>query len=161
MFPFGRRVGGTQAPYGEQRTKAQTLAEHRSALLELKRDLHESSCAHIPNIATRKTHFGAATPFESCSSILIRDLVVGSTHRRRVLKGRTVTEAIKMQSVQTVLEDEAGDVVTVSGQPQGTFLVGPRQGAGSHLGCTDELAIGCSLHLRRPRCGSCGAAVNL
>jgi hypothetical protein len=74
---------------------------------------------HMPSIASRKSSFEAACPFELCSSILIGDLELGSTHQRRVLKGRLVEDAIKMQSVQTVLEDEYGDVVVVSKQAAG------------------------------------------
>jgi hypothetical protein len=61
---------------------------------------------YLPNRGTRKANFGAARPYESCSSVLIRDLKAGTTRNGSVLKGRLVTEAIKMQSVQTVLEDE-------------------------------------------------------
>lgn len=110
-----RRMGGTQAGYGEQRTPAQTLAEHRAALSELRQDLREGPIWHMPNTQPRKTSFGAGCPYEQCSSILVRELEVGATHRRRVLQGRLVTQAIKMQSVQTVLEDEAGGLVPVSG----------------------------------------------
>jgi hypothetical protein len=92
------------------------LAEHRSALLELKQVLRERSSMHMPSIASRKSSLGPACPFELCSSILIGDLELGSTHQRRVLKGRLVEDPIKMQSVQTVLEDEPGDVVVVSKQ---------------------------------------------
>lgn len=118
MFPF-KRLGGAQGRYGDQRTKAQTLAEHRSALLGLKQVLRERSSMHMPSIASRKSRFETACPFELCSSILIGDLELGSTHQRRMLKGRLVEDAIKMQSVQTVLEDESGDVVVVSKQAAG------------------------------------------
>jgi hypothetical protein len=109
MFHFGERI----APFRGQPKKAQTLAEHTNALLRLRKSVAEDSVLYLPNRATRKANFGAACQFESCSNIFIRDLNAGKTHRGSVLKGRLVTEAIKMQSVQTLLEDDAGDVVKV------------------------------------------------
>lgn len=48
--------------------------------------------------------------------LLIKDLSVNCEHEGAVLKGKLVTDALQMRSVQSVLEDEAGDVVTVSEQ---------------------------------------------
>jgi hypothetical protein len=112
---FGRSLGGSQAAWGQERSRAETLAEHHSALAELKADISKNPGLHLPNIASRKRVVYAQPPaLELCSRIRIRDLEVGATHRGSVLRGRLLTEAIKMQSVQSVLEDEAGDVVVVS-----------------------------------------------
>jgi hypothetical protein len=72
----------------------------------------------MPNIQPRKAGFAPKPSFEECSPILIEDLEIG-VHRGRMLRGRLITKAIKMQSVQSVLEDEAGGVVTV-GKPGST-----------------------------------------
>lgn len=110
----GNRIGGTQAGYGQRRTTAQTLTEHDLALKELTKGLKESPSLHMPNIQPRKASFAPTPSFEECSPTQIKDLEVGEVHRCRMLRGRLITKAIKMQSVQSVLDDEAGGVVTVS-----------------------------------------------
>lgn len=113
---FGRRMGGEQAAWGQERSRAETLAEHHSALAELKQDISKRpGLHHVPNIiASRKpTEYAKPPAMQHCSRILIRDLEVGATHRGSVLKGKLITQAIKMQSVQSVLEDAAGDVIVV------------------------------------------------
>lgn len=112
---FGRRMGGTQASWGQERSRAETLAEHHFALAELKQKLSTLTALHLPNIASRKPMEYAKPPaMEHCSRIMIQDLEVGATHRGSVLKGKLITQATKMQSVNSVLEDVAGDVVVVS-----------------------------------------------
>lgn len=113
---FGRRMGGAQAGWGQERSRAEILAEHHSALAELTHDiLSKRTGVHVPSIASRKpTKYAKPPAMEHCSQIMIDDLEVGATHRGSVLKGRLITQAIKMQSVQSVLEDAAGDVVVVS-----------------------------------------------
>lgn len=70
---------------------------------------------HVPNLRSRKPASTRLPPaIDSCCPILINDMEVDKVHKGCVLKGRLITEAIKMQSVQSVLEDAAGDVVTVS-----------------------------------------------
>lgn len=78
-----------------------------------------------------QTHFHQKSGLRSCARVSPSQsataLFIAEVNLRRfaihwlacaysggVLKGRLVTEAIKMQSVQSVLEDEAGNVMTVS-----------------------------------------------
>jgi hypothetical protein len=118
---FGRRMGLTLGGFGELRSRAQVLVEHNTALAELKKELNKIPCLHAPNLMPRKRPIHPVPlPVEKCSSISIKQLEVPlqsdcthCTHRGKVLKGKLITEAIKMQSVQSVLEDAAGDVVTV------------------------------------------------
>lgn len=107
------------AGYGQPRTRVETLAEHAAALQELRQELQSNRTKmHVPNIAARKAappYSAPPPPAESCRRILINDLDLGVVHRSRILRGRLITDAyIKMQSVQSVLEDDAGDVVMVS-----------------------------------------------
>eukprot|EP01025_Chloroclados_australasicus_P053150 TRINITY_DN622_c0_g1_i10.p1 TRINITY_DN622_c0_g1~~TRINITY_DN622_c0_g1_i10.p1 ORF type:complete len:995 (-),score=92.39 TRINITY_DN622_c0_g1_i10:929-3808(-) len=48
------------------------------------------------------------------SRIMIRDLVVGQTHRNKVFRGKIIEWPVVMQDVHTIVEDLNGDVIQVS-----------------------------------------------
>jgi hypothetical protein len=62
-----------------------------------------------------------ALPPGRCRPTRVAQLQQQTTHRGRALRGVTVTEPIIMRSLQTVLQDEAGDLVTVSRQRTATW----------------------------------------
>jgi hypothetical protein len=115
---FGRRLGGAKAGFGQQRTRDQTLVEHESALRELKSELRKRDGFRASfSMGACKAPFSIQpAAVDRCHPLLIKDLDVNCEHIGAVLKGKLVTDALQMRSVQSVLEDEAGDVVTVSCQ---------------------------------------------
>lgn len=116
IFSFWRRLGGSVEDFGNRRTRDQTLEEHDDALDELKRQLQQPDFTALPGIMpSRPARFTRPPALDSCEPILIDELYTqcGATFHRRALLGTLIADTIKMSSVQSLLEDKAGDVITV------------------------------------------------
>jgi hypothetical protein len=102
--------------FGQRRDNESIIAHHARHRKDIMRSML-GKAYHIGFTHSRDVKPAFATPAlppGRCRPIRVAQLQQQTTHRGRALRGVTVTEPIIMRSLQTVLQDEAGDLVTVS-----------------------------------------------
>lgn len=104
------------------RQRQQVLQSHAVSLSGLERMLQQHAPLMQFVIAVSRTNtsnvkpygeFAVAPPLEACTPIGAASLAVNTTHKGRVLRGKTITQAYIAVGLSTILEDENGDVVKV------------------------------------------------
>lgn len=100
----------------KSRARQQLISQHNSSLRSVKDMVARSDLlVHLTHSQLQKRPSGipAARSMGRCSPIAIEDLLVGTTHRRRVLIGTLLVEPVPFNAIATLLEDGNGDVVSV------------------------------------------------
>lgn len=104
----------------QQRTKSRVIKKHQARLHHIQKMFSDPE---HDRFASTRAYNGQVKPTSEvpalpalgdCTSIAVKDLQCGTTHRRQVLRGVLVVDACFTGSVDTVLEDQAGDCVQVS-----------------------------------------------
>ena len=96
--------------YGRQRSKAQMLADHDASHVEIKKVLRESlGVIQFNNIKlAQKPRPAHGVALSDCTPISIADLVVGTTHKGRLLRVTVLRPFNAITGMHTVIEDEYG-----------------------------------------------------
>jgi hypothetical protein len=107
--------------FGQQRSNEQLLQEHEAALKKFKQKCSAVGLSAF-NISTCNMDVKAPPSGSSsippdpssCTVVAAKDLQASTTHRGQMLRGTLVVEPVAYDPVQTILQDEHGNLVTVS-----------------------------------------------
>ena len=108
--------------FGQQRSNEQMLQQHEAALKKCQQMCSMAGATHYnvstSNVDVKPVAFGSSSgpPDPSrCTVVPAKALQASTTHRGQMLRGTLVVQPVVYTSVQTILQDENGDLVTVSG----------------------------------------------
>jgi hypothetical protein len=109
--------------FGQQQSREELLAKHNKGLAQVRKHEAEARRTNLLVKHGTNTGIGGAKPsslpaaeLAALAPVHISTLSIGTTHTRRVLRGTLIVEPIQFTSLQTILEDELGDVGKVGKQ---------------------------------------------
>jgi hypothetical protein len=120
LAKFGAKSGIDVERFGQQQSREELLAKHNKGLADV-RDAEALSRKNMPVLYSTNAGVGGAKPsslpaadWAALTPVHARTLSVGTTHTGRMLRGNIAVDPMQATSLQTVLEDELGDLVKVS-----------------------------------------------
>ena len=117
---FAERSGFNSEVSGRPLGREELLARHDASRKAHMPSPPEANTTHVHWACDHSTDYKPAAEFSGppsisdCTPIHVRSLEVHSPHRRRLLRGTLAVEPFVLSGVHTLLEDELGDLVSVS-----------------------------------------------
>ena len=105
MFNQRRSRSDLLKRHERSRTKIISMMMSSNTMFSLQSSMHDTKPV---------AEFPITPDLSACTPIYVSSLKAGNTYRGRLLRGTLVVQPVVMQGVQTLLEDEKGDLVSVS-----------------------------------------------